>query len=138
MEISVKEIAMVSMNHTNLTTYNVPALTEFFCSVFGFRVIDKRADKLAVMQNSEGFLLTLMYDKLMTSEQGYPGLFHVGFLQPTQHAVDLVHESLSARNYMAPKPGKLRRGGPETYGFYYEAPGGVLVEISTMNITEPG
>jgi hypothetical protein len=26
---------MATMNHTNLTTYKVPALTEFFCSVFG-------------------------------------------------------------------------------------------------------
>jgi hypothetical protein len=72
-----------------------------------------------------------------TPEQGYPGQFHVGFLQPTRHAVDLMHESLSARNYMAPKPTKLERGGPETCGFYYEAPGGVLVEVSTMNIAEP-
>jgi catechol-2,3-dioxygenase len=128
---------MATMNHTNLTTYDVPALTEFFCSVFGFQVIDKHADKLAVLRNSEGFLLTLMYDQLMTPEQGYPGLFHVGFLQPTQHAVDLMHEGLSARNYMAPKPTKLQRGGPETYGFYYEAPGGVLVEVSTINIAEP-
>jgi hypothetical protein len=80
---------MTTMNHTNLATYDVPAL----CSVFGFQVIDKRADKLAVLRNCEGFLLTLMYDKLMTPEQGYPGLFHVGFLQHTQHAVDLMHEA---------------------------------------------
>jgi hypothetical protein len=45
-----------------------------------------------------------------------------------------MHEALSARNYTAPKPAKLRRGGPEAYGFYYDAPGGVLVEVSTMNI----
>ena len=102
-----------------------------------FQLIEKRADKLSVLRNAEGFLLTLMYDKRMTPEQGYPGMFHVGFLQPTQHAVDLMHDNLSARNYMAPKPTKLQRGGPETYGFYYEAPGGVLVEVSTMNIAEP-
>jgi catechol-2,3-dioxygenase len=41
MEVSVKEIAMAIMNHMNLTTYNVPALTEFFCSVFGFQVIEE-------------------------------------------------------------------------------------------------
>jgi len=125
---------MATLNHTNLTTYDVPALTEFFQSVFDFQVMHKRTDKLAVLRNSDGFLLTLMYDKRMTPEQGYPGLFHVGFLQPTQDAVDSMHEALSARNYMAPKPAKLRRGGPEAYGFYYGAPGGVLVEVSTMNI----
>jgi hypothetical protein len=81
--------------------------------------------------------LTLMYDSGMTPEQGYPGMFHVGFLQPTDHAVDLMHDDLSARNYMAPKPAKLQRGGPPTYGFYYDALGGVMMEVSTMNIAEP-
>ena len=128
---------MATMNHTNLTTYNVPALTEFFCSMFGFQLIEQRADRLSVLRNADGFLLTLMYDKRMTPEQGYPGMFHVGFLQPTQHAVDLMHDDLSARNYMAPKPAKLQRGEPPTYGFYYDAPGGVMVEVSTMNIAEP-
>ena len=126
---------MVTLNHTNLTTYNVPGLKEFFRSVFDFRILDERGDKFAVLRNSEGFLLTLMYDKHMTPEQGYPGLFHVGFLQQTQDAVDIVHEALNARNYMAPKPARLRRGGPPTYGFYYDAPGGVLVEVSTMNMS---
>jgi catechol-2,3-dioxygenase len=125
---------MATLNHTNLTTYDVPALTEFFHSVFDFQVMDRRNDKLAVLRNSDGFVLTLMYDKRMTPEQGYPGLFHVGFLQPTQDAVDCLHEALIARNYMAPKPAKLRRGGPVAYGFYYDAPGGVVVEVSTMNI----
>ena len=125
---------MASLNHTNLTTYNVPALKEFFSSVFGFQILNERGDKLAVLRNSEGFLLTLMFDKRMTPERGYPGLFHVGFLQPTQQAVDLVHEALIAGNYMAPKPAKLQRGGPPAYGFYCDAPGGVLVEISTMNV----
>jgi catechol 2,3-dioxygenase-like lactoylglutathione lyase family enzyme len=131
------EIAMATMNHTNLTTYDVPALTEFFCSVFGFQLIEKRADKLSVLRNAEGFVLTLMYDKRMTPEQGYPGMFHVGFLQPTQHAVDLMHDDLSAWNYLAPKPARLQRGGPPAYGFYYDAPGGVMVEVSTMNFSEP-
>ena len=46
-------------------------------------------------------------------------------------------DDLSIRSYMAPKPAKLQRGGPPTYGFYYDAPGGVTVEVSTMNIAEP-
>jgi catechol-2,3-dioxygenase len=127
---------MAMLNHTNLTTYNVPALKEFFRVVFEFEVLEERGDKLAVLRNAEGFLLTLMYDKRMTPEQGYPGLFHVGFLQPTQQAVDGMHETLSARSYEAPEPAKLNRGGPPTYGFYCKAPGGVLVEVSTMNLTE--
>ena len=127
---------MATLNHTNLTTYNVPGLKDFFRSVFDFQVLEERGDKFAVLQNPEGFLLTLMYDKRMTPEQGYPGMFHVGFLQPTQQAVDVLHEALSARDYMAPRPAKLQRGGPAAYGFYCPAPGGVLVEVSTMNMAE--
>jgi catechol-2,3-dioxygenase len=130
------ELAMVTINHTNLTTYNVPALTEFFCAVFGFELLEKRNDKLAVLRNPEGFLLTLMYDKRMTPEEGYPGLFHIGFLQPTPVEVDRVHQDLTTRDYEAPQPAKLQRGGPDTYGFYCDAPGGVVVEVSTMHLQE--
>jgi hypothetical protein len=49
---------MATLNHTNLTTYNVPALKEFFSSVFGFQTLNVRGDKLAVLRNSDGFLLT--------------------------------------------------------------------------------
>jgi catechol-2,3-dioxygenase len=129
-----KEIAMVTLNHTNLTTYNVPELKNFFSSLFGFQVMTERGGKFAVLRNSEGFILTLMHHKDMTPENGYPGLFHVGFLQPTQAAVDEMHAKLLAHQYQAPAPEKLERGGPPTYGFYYEAPGGVLVEVSTMNL----
>src|ERR1700758_2352794 len=128
---------MATLNHTNLTTYNVPALKEFFKSVFGFQIMNERGDKFAVLRNSDGFVLTLMYDKRMTPEHGYPGLFHVGFLQPTQDAVDLMYQALMARKYTAPKPGKLQRGGPPTYGFYCEAPGGVVVEVSTRDADPP-
>lgn len=124
---------MAMLNHINLTTYNVPALAEFFYSVFDLQIMTERAGKFAVLRNAEDFLLTLMHDKQMTPEQGYPGMFHVGFLQPTQQAVDLMHQALSARSYIAPQPTKLQRGGPPTYGFYCQAPGGVLVEIGTMN-----
>jgi catechol-2,3-dioxygenase len=136
MELSYnKELAMVTLNHTNLITYDVPALKQLFCSVFDFELLDERGSKLAVLRNSDGFVLTLMHDNHMTQQQGYPGLFHVGFLQTTQDAVDQMHEILVTRNYMAPKPEKLQRGGPPTYGFYYDAPGGVMVEVSTMNLT---
>ncbi len=57
--------------------------------------MEERGDKFAVLRNPEGFLLTLMHDKRMTPEQGYPGLFHVGFLQSTQQAVDRMHDALS-------------------------------------------
>jgi catechol-2,3-dioxygenase len=127
---------MGTINHTNLTTYDVPALTDFFCSVFSFHPLDQRGSKLAVLKNPDGFLLTLMFDKNMTPEHGYPGLFHVGFLQPAPRDVDNLHGVLNARSYDAPEPTILQRGGPPTYGFYCNAPGGVMVEVSTMNLVD--
>jgi predicted enzyme related to lactoylglutathione lyase len=63
---------MATLNHTNLTTYDVPALKEFFSSVFGFQILNERGDKLAVLRNPEGFLRTLMHDKRMAPEQVIP------------------------------------------------------------------
>ena len=127
---------MATLNHTNLTTWNVLDLKNFFHTCFDFEVLQERGAKFAVLRNPEGFLLTLMHHKDITPERGYPGLFHVGFLEPTQDAVDRMHEKLAAKSYTAPRPAKLNRGGPPTYGFYCEAPGGVLVEVSTMNLTD--
>jgi catechol-2,3-dioxygenase len=81
---------MVTLNHTNLTTFDVPALTQFFCSVFAFQVTHQRTDKLAVLENAHGFLLTLMYDKQMSAGHGYPGMFHIGFRQPGPADVDAM------------------------------------------------
>jgi hypothetical protein len=47
-----------------------------------------------------------------------------------------MYQRLIARKYAAPKPGNLQRGGPPTYGFYCDAPGGVMVEVSTMNLAD--
>jgi hypothetical protein len=43
------------------------------------------------------------------------------------------YRSVSGR---PPKPANLQRGGLPTYGFYNDAQGGVMVEVSTMNIAE--
>jgi catechol-2,3-dioxygenase len=124
----------MTLNHTNLTTYDVPSLQNFFTSVFGFETVGERNGKFAVLRNEDGFILTLMFHKDMTPEHGYPGLFHVGFLQPDEPAVDRLHQKFGEFEYKAEQPVVLERGGPPTYGFYFNAPGGVLVEVSTMNV----
>jgi len=132
---NLKEIApMHTLNHANLTTYDVPALMNFFERIFGLQTHDMRGDKFAVMEDGKGFLLALMFDKNMTPERGYPGFFHVGFLQSDCAGVDERHAAVTAAGYEAPAPAVLKRGGPPTYGFYCNAPGGVTVEVSTMNV----
>ncbi|WP_446744412.1 VOC family protein [Silvibacterium acidisoli] len=122
------------LNHANLTTYDVPSLRTFLERVFNLHTLETRGDKFAILQDQAGFLLALMFDKHMTSEHGYPGFFHVGFLQDSRSMVDECHAAVESAGYEAPSPALLQRGGPPTYGFYCNAPGGVTVEISTMNI----
>ena len=64
---------MATLNHTNLTTWNVLDLKTFFRTCFGFEILDERGAKFAVLRNPEGFILTLMHHKDMTPERGYPG-----------------------------------------------------------------
>lgn len=125
---------MHTLNHANLTTYDVPALRAFLERIFNLRTLETRGDKFVIMQDAKGFLLALMFDKNMTREHGYPGYFHVGFLQGSRNSVDERHAVIAASGYEAPAPAMLQRGGPPTYGFYCNAPGGVLVEVSTMNV----
>jgi catechol-2,3-dioxygenase len=125
---------MNTLNHANLTTYDVPALQAFFERIFDLRTVDTHGDKFSMLQDAKGFLLALMFDKHMTPEHGYPGFFHVGFLQDSRSSVDDRYTALAAAGYEAPTPVMLQRGGPPAYGFYCNAPGGVRVEVSTMNV----
>ena len=125
---------MHTLNHANLTTYDVPALKAFFERIFDMIATETPSTKLALLRDPSGFLLTLMFHKDMTPELGYPGFFHVGFLQESRAGVDERYAVLAAAGYEAPAPALLQRGGPDTYGFYCEAPGGVRVEVSTMNV----
>jgi catechol-2,3-dioxygenase len=127
---------MHTLNHTNLTTYDVPALHAFLKRIFGLRTLEMRGSKFAVMQDAQGFLLSLMFHKEMTPEHGYPGFFHVGFLQDTLKDVNERYAAIAQAGFATPAPALLKRGGPPTYGFYVNAPGGVTVEVSTMNVAE--
>ncbi len=119
---------MNTLNHLNLSTSDVAALANFFHRVFDFRKVDERgAGNFAIMTSENGFVLTLMSNKTLR-EQGYPGAFHVGFLQPDRTAVQDLHARTQAIGLSVASP-ELMRGN--TFGFYVQAPGGVLVEVSS-------
>ena len=119
---------MNTLNHLNLSTSDVAALAEFFHRVFDFRIVDERGSgNLVIMTSENGFLLTLMKDKTL-QEQAYPSAFHVGFLQPDRTAVQDLHARIQAIGLSAPPPGPMRG---DTFGFYVQAPGGVLIEVSS-------
>jgi catechol 2,3-dioxygenase-like lactoylglutathione lyase family enzyme len=120
------------LNHINLPVSDVPALTRFFQQAFGFRLADQRgAGTFSVLQGEDGFILVLSHDKHVDSKT-YPALFHVGFLQESTDAVRQLYQRFLDAGFQAPSPAKLERGGPRAFGFYYSAPGGVVVEVSTF------
>jgi catechol-2,3-dioxygenase len=126
--IHTRGIRMNTLNHMNLSTSDVTALAEFFHRVFDFRLVDERgAGNFAIMTSEDGFVLTLMKDKTL-QEQGYPGTFHVGFLQPDQSSVQDLYARIQAIGLPVPSPGPMRAN---TFGFYVQAPGGIVVEVSS-------
>jgi catechol 2,3-dioxygenase-like lactoylglutathione lyase family enzyme len=121
-----------ALNHINIPVFDVPEFTRFFQQAFGFRLTDQRgAGTFSVLQGEDGFILVLSHDKHVDSKT-YPALFHIGFLQESTDAVHQLHQRLLDAGFEAPNPAKLERGGPRAYGFYYSAPGGVVVEVSTF------
>jgi catechol 2,3-dioxygenase-like lactoylglutathione lyase family enzyme len=130
-QLLTKEIAsMTKFNHVNLSVSNVPALTRFFEESFGFHLAEQRGTgKLSVLLGDDGFVLTLMHDKNVTSAT-YPPLFHVGFLVDSMDTVRERYARIVEAGYEAPAPAILKRGGPKSYGFYCHAPGGIMVEVS--------
>jgi lactoylglutathione lyase len=118
---------MNTLNHLNLSTSDVASLADFFKRVFDFRIVAEHgAGNFAILISDDGFVLTLMKDK-KPQENAYPGSFHVGFLQPDCIAVRDLHTRIQAISLPVPSPVLMRES---TFGFYVQAPGGILVEVS--------
>ncbi|HEY0263478.1 MAG TPA: VOC family protein [Granulicella sp.] len=123
---------MVQLNHINLAVYNVPELTRFFTEAFDFRVLEQRGQgNFSVLMGEDNFVLILMYDKRVDANT-YPALFHVGFLVDSAEEVNARYRRIVDAGFEAPLPEIVNRGGPPAFGFYCKAPGGVLVEVSTL------
>ncbi|HEY9197234.1 MAG TPA: VOC family protein [Mucilaginibacter sp.] len=122
----------MKLNHINLPVSDVAASTGFFEQYFNFKCIDKKGDNLlAVLQGADGFTLVLMSDTLNSkSNTAYPGAFHIGFFVDTRDEVLAIHAKLLKGGYATEKAPASMRGG---YGFYFNAPGNILTEITCNN-----
>jgi catechol 2,3-dioxygenase-like lactoylglutathione lyase family enzyme len=125
---------MTTLNHLNLAVSDVPELTRFFQSGFGFRLmVERGTGKFCILLGEDGFVLALMHDKNVTPTT-YPPMFHVGFLAASIEAVHDHHARLTEAGFDVPAPANLEQGGRNAYGFYCHAPGGVMVEVSAPAI----
>ncbi len=113
------------LNHLNLTVPDVSQSREFFETYFGLRcVVERGRNALAVLVDESGFVFTLNNFEKAT-EVEYPGAFHIGFMQESQERVDEIYQRLKADGYDMKPPQEFHGA----WTFYFQAPGGFLVEV---------
>lgn len=119
------------LNHINIPVENVEQSKSFFEKHFDLTCTDVKGDHaLAVLKGTDGFTLVLMSNTFNRSDvNGFPSAFHIGFLLPTKEEVTEQYNKLknSGDVSLPQEPGNMRG----VFGFYFTAPGNILVEISS-------
>jgi catechol 2,3-dioxygenase-like lactoylglutathione lyase family enzyme len=118
------------LNHINLPVENVPETRSFFESFFDFSCVEVKGDNvLVVLKDENDFTLVLMTATFNKSGiAAFPPTFHIGFLLETKEAVLKQYNRLKQGNVLLEQEAKNMRG---VFGFYFVAPGNILVEISS-------
>ncbi|MBL9134557.1 MAG: VOC family protein [Verrucomicrobiales bacterium] len=116
----------MKLNHLNLSVTDTVLSQSFLAKYFGLAALGKANDKICILRDDGGLVLTLTSMALAgETEIRYPGNFHIGFIQPTEADVNRINQQLRADGYRVPDPS--RQHGSWT--FYFEAPGGFTVEV---------
>jgi catechol 2,3-dioxygenase-like lactoylglutathione lyase family enzyme len=122
----------MKLNHLNLCTDDVAALSTFFTRFFGFELVATRGSRaFAILRGSDGFALNLMRP-MKGGFADYPNGFHAGFLVETPGEVLAKHRELTEAGLAPGEMQQLTRGGAATTIFYCNAPGGILIEVSAV------
>jgi lactoylglutathione lyase len=116
----------MKVNHLNLHVSDPPQAARFFEDFFGLcRVEEKGRDALIVLFDDSGLSLLLSnFDH--SPNPKYPRDFHIGFVQDNKEQVDAIFARLQAAGFVNKSPQAMHGN----WGFYVDAPGGILVEAS--------
>jgi catechol-2,3-dioxygenase len=118
-------IALMRLNHLNLTVTDVPESRAFFEKYFGLRTLGGN-NNIAVLSDEGGMILSLTGMKVAReTEVKYPATFHIGFAQESEERVNEINRRLKDDGFAVPPPS--RQHGSWT--FYFQAPGGFTVEV---------
>jgi catechol 2,3-dioxygenase-like lactoylglutathione lyase family enzyme len=120
----------MKLNHINLPIDDVDTTRQFFEQFFNFKCLEIKGDNaLAILKGEDDFILVLMSKAFnKNAEISYPDAFHIGFLVKSDAQVDAAYQRLIAGNAVPEKPpGKIRG----QYGFYFRAPGNLLIEVTS-------
>jgi len=114
----------MQLNHLDLSVPNVTAATAFFVDGFGFNLTGQLGNNgMAILSGANSFVLVLT----RCAEPQYPKTFHIGFLLPSEPAVQDAYARLLAAGIDVPTPPARMRGA---LLFYCTVPGGILVEVA--------
>lgn len=115
----------MKLNHLDLQVPDVPEAAAFFARHFQFEQHGNRqSPAIAILLGEDGFVLVLQRRRDPTER--YPEGFHIGFLVADEAVVREKHAELRAAGVACGDVAVNGRG----VMFYFEAPGGVLVEVS--------
>jgi len=119
------------LNHLDLHVPDVTATRDFLVSVFGLSEVETRgANGLAILRDDAGFELVISrpIGKFGGADSVSVGrnTYHIGFMQASREAVDVLFERAKSAGCEILKPPAAIRGG---WSFYCFAPGRILIEV---------
>lgn len=119
----------MQLNHMGLGVTDVLGTAEMFEKYFGFtRVEGPFNQKMAFLTDDTGALITIF----KSNDVVYPKIFHIGFMIGDVDLVNDMHARLTADGF---DPGAPREEFGR-YTFYFNAPGGFVVEVNSF-VQEP-
>lgn len=84
---------------------------------------------LAVLKGEGDFVLVIMSEAFNKQNKiAYPDAFHLGFLMDNKEDVDIIFGRLNDGGVIIERKPSNMRG---VYGFYFNAPGDILIEVSS-------
>jgi catechol 2,3-dioxygenase-like lactoylglutathione lyase family enzyme len=122
----------MQINHLNFPVTDVAQTKAFFEKHFNFACTEIKGDNMmAILQGEEGFVLTLMSQNFnRNGNSTYPDAFHMGFLVNDRDKVHTIWQNLHNDGIALDQEPHNMRG---VFGFYFHAPGNILIEVSTTD-----
>jgi catechol 2,3-dioxygenase-like lactoylglutathione lyase family enzyme len=122
----------MQINHLNFPVTDVAQTKAFFEKHFNFTCSEVKGENLmAILEGEDGFVLTLMSQSFnRNGNTTYPDAFHLGFLVDARDKVHTIWQNLRNDGVALDQEPHSMRG---VFGFYFHAPGNILVEVSTTS-----
>lgn len=115
----------MQLNHLSLIVTDPTAAHDFLEKYFGLRSLQKNKN-MAFLSDDTGAVIVLTSVKVVReSEVRYPTGFHIGFIQPSEEAVNAINRRLREDGFDVPAPSHQHG----SWTFYLQAPGGFTIEV---------